>query len=61
MDNFLKSLFDYQMFEEQKDLQSVIDSVHARYTMKELTADDLGYVAAAGAPESFRKDKKQER
>ncbi len=48
MENLLKSIFDYQKFEGNKALQSVIDSVHARYAVKELNLDELEFVSAAG-------------
>ena len=32
MENRLKKLFDFQKFEGNSDLQSVIDSVHSRYS-----------------------------
>ncbi|MCR5565468.1 MAG: hypothetical protein K6F61_01350 [Clostridiales bacterium] len=51
MDNKLKQLFGYQRFEENRDLQQVIDSVHAKYAKRELTLDDLEMVNAAGVSE----------
>ena len=51
MDNKLKQLFGYQRFEENRDLQHVIDSVHAKYAARELALDDMGMVNAAGMPE----------
>ena len=59
MDKLLKSLFDYQRFEQQPELQKVIDSVHARYSMRELNLDELEYVAAA-APREYSPDKKNQ-
>ena len=61
MDKLLKSLFDYQRFEQQPELQKVIDSVHARYSMRELNLDELEYVAAAGPLEYSPDKKNQER
>ena len=52
MDNKLKQLFGYQRFEENRDLQQVIDSVHARYVARELSLDEMEMVNAAGIPES---------
>ena len=49
MERKLRALFDYQKFEQNKDLQNVIDRVHARYrssTARMLDDDDM--VAAAG-------------
>ena len=48
MENKLKKLFDFQRFEGNASLQSVIDDVHARYAMKELNMDDMEWVNAAG-------------
>ena len=48
MENKLKKLFDFQKFEGNASLQSVIDDVHARYAMKELSMDDMEWVNAAG-------------
>ena len=57
MEAKLKALFDYQKFEGNPALQSVIDSVHSRYAMKELSLDDMEWVAAAGTPENNPKEK----
>ena len=43
-------LFDFHRFEKNKDLQAVIDAVHARYTARKLTDDEAEWVAAAGTP-----------
>lgn len=51
MENKLKQLFGYQQFEGNRELQQVIDSVHAKYAMRELGLDDLEMVNAAGMPE----------
>ena len=48
MENKLKKLFDFQKFEGNASLQSVIDDVHARYAKKELSMDDMEWVNAAG-------------
>lgn len=50
MERKLKTLFDYQKFEGNQALQSVIDSVHSRYARKELDLEDLEWVSAAGTP-----------
>ena len=54
MENVLQSLFDFQRFEQNADLQRVIDSVHAsvraRQSRPELSLDDAEWVAAAGMP-----------
>ena len=60
MEGKLKALFDYQKFEGNSALQSVIDSVHSRYAVKELSLDEMEWVNAAGVPElnaGVRKDK----
>ena len=60
MENKLKALFDYQKFEGNAALQSVIDSVHSRYAVRELSMDEMEWVNAAGVPElnaGVRKDK----
>ena len=51
MENKLKQLFGYQRFEGNRDLQQVIDSVHAKYAMRELAMDELEMVNAAGIPD----------
>ena len=48
MENKLKKLFDFQKFEGNASLQSVIDDVYARYAKKELSMDDMEWVNAAG-------------
>jgi len=51
----LKGLFDYQKFDGNMKLQSVIDSVHSRYGMRELDMDEIGMVSAAGIPEIMKR------
>ena len=51
MESKLRQLFDFQKFEGNSELQQVIDSVHARYAVRELSLDDMEFVAAAGVPE----------
>lgn len=51
MESKLKKLFDFQKFEGNADLQSVIDSVHSRYSsgsVRELSMDEMSWVNAAG-------------
>ena len=57
MERTLKTLFDYQKFEQNSKLQQVIDYVHARYTVRELTTDEMEWVSAAGIPEIKPDDK----
>ena len=61
MENKLKQLFGYQRFEGNRDLQQVIDSVHAKYAVRELALDDLEMVNAAGMPELPDKQKDGEK
>ncbi len=54
MANKLSKLFDYQKYEPNGKLQSIIDDVESRYAgkmPKELSDDELTMVAAAGNPE----------
>ncbi len=51
MERKLKKLFDFQKFEGNADLRSVIDSVHARYSVRELSMDEMSWVNAAGEPD----------
>ncbi len=61
----LKQAFEYQKFERNPRLQAVIDAVHERVTLKELSDEDLDWVAAAGSaedgkPAGIRKPQKPE-
>ena len=56
MEGKLKALFDYQRFEGNPALQQVIDSVHSRHPVQELSLDEMNWVAAAGVPGQSRKD-----
>ena len=58
MEKKLKQLFDYQKFAENRELQQVIDSVHARYAVRELDISDMEMVSAAGVPD-LPEDKKE--
>ena len=55
MEKKISLLFDFQKFEKNKDLQAVIDAVHARYSARKLTDDEAELVAAAGTPEAALK------
>lgn len=58
MEGKLKALFDYQKFEGNPALQQVIDSVHARLSVRELSMDEMEWVSAAGVPnQMIGKDK----
>ncbi len=61
MDKKLKTLFDFQRFDGNRDLQDVIDSVHAKYAKRELDLDELEMVNAAGDPDSMLANKKTEK
>ena len=51
MDKKLSLLFDYQKFEGNVELQSVIDKVNARFSSsRRLSDDEADLVAAAGLP-----------
>lgn len=51
MENKLRAMFDYQKFENNPALQQVIDSVHSRWAVRELSMDEMEWVSAAGTPE----------
>ena len=55
MDKKLSLLFDYQRFEKNADLQSVIDSVHRSSSARKLSDDEVEFLAAAGTPEASLK------
>ena len=57
MEEVISLLFDFQSFEENEDLQSVIDAVHSRYESRQLNDDEAEFVAAAGRPEAAFKHK----
>ena len=44
----LSTLFDYQKFVNDPELQDVIDSVEKKYSMTEIPDEDLEYLSAAG-------------
>ena len=52
MEKKLRKLFDFQKFEKNADLQALIDAVHDRHSARELSDDEVSYVAAAGMPET---------
>ena len=55
MEEKLKKLFDFQRFEENPRLASLIKETKDRET-RELSDDDLFYVAAAGSAEYLREE-----
>lgn len=60
MEKILTGCFEYQKFEKNPELQAVIDSVHARWSARELNLDEMECVAAAGNPEPRQARKKPE-
>lgn len=60
MEEMLTSLFDFQRFARNSELQSMIDEVEQKYGVTEMTDDELDLLAAAGDPfsqEPIKKDK----
>ena len=51
MEATLNLLFDFQRFDGNTKMQQVIDSVHSRYAIRELSLSEMDMVAAAGTPE----------
>ncbi|MBO4914411.1 MAG: hypothetical protein J5449_04315 [Oscillospiraceae bacterium] len=47
----LRQIFDYQRFERNARLQTVIDAAHDYAASRELDDDELGLVSAAGVTE----------
>ena len=50
MERLLECLFDFQRFEHNGALQSVIDETEGRYGFGELCEDELDRLSAAGDP-----------
>ncbi len=48
MEETLRSLFDFMDFDGNPALRRVIDSVHARCAVRELSLDEIGLISAAG-------------
>ena len=61
MEKRLQQLFDFQRFEQNSDLAKVIDSVHARYSRRQLSLEELDYVNAAGSAQYAPPKKDQEK
>ena len=60
MEKLLTNLFDFQRFERNPELQSMIAEVEQKYGVTEMTDDELDLFAAAGDPfsqEPIREDK----
>jgi hypothetical protein len=55
----IRKLFDYQRFEENERLSSMIRRTESKYlgsSRQELDEDDLFFVNAAGSREAYQKD-----
>ena len=61
MDHKLWQLFNYQKFAGNRELQQEIDSVHAKYAVRELSLADMEMVAAAGIPDPGKEKKDGEK
>ncbi|MBQ6594720.1 MAG: hypothetical protein IJH78_03555 [Clostridia bacterium] len=48
MEDRIRSLFDYQKYEKNEALQAIVDAVHARYTPRALSDEEVELIAAAG-------------
>ena len=57
----LSQAFELQRFSPSARLQAVIDKTHARTAARELSDDELDYVAAAGNLDLMREMKKEDR
>lgn len=60
MENVLKALFDFQRFDQNAELQHVIDSVHNAHARRQLELDEAEWIAAAGTPGVSQEIKKTE-
>jgi hypothetical protein len=61
LEEIISLLFDFQAYEKNEELQSVIDAVHSRYTGVQLSDDEAELISAAGRPEAaFQHKKKKE-
>lgn len=53
MSNKLKSLFEYQKFEQNPKLAEMIEDTESRYGILALSDENLYMVAAAGEPKNY--------
>ena len=53
--------FEFQRFSPNSRLQAVIDRTHARLAARELSDDELDFVAAAGQPEVLPRNEEKDR
>ena len=61
MEKKLSLLFDYQKFQQNPELQRVIDQVNARFSKRKLSDDEADLVFAAGQPETALLRKKPQK
>ncbi len=61
MEKKLFRLFDYQKFEENTNLQQMIDETHARCRARSLSLEDMEWVNAAGEPQPPVKPEEKDR
>ena len=54
-EQLVSQAFGLQRFARNPRLQAVIDRSHARMAARELSDDELDFVAAAGPPEQVKK------
>ena len=57
-EKLLTNLFDFQRFEQNPELQSMIAEVEQKYSVTEMSDDELDLLAAAGDP--FSRELKKE-
>ena len=60
MERILTRLFDFQKFQKNADLDRLIESVHSRCAIQELSMDDAERVNAAGMPYLPVKDSEED-
>ena len=58
-EKLLEGLFDFQRYERDPELQSLILDAEARYFGQELSGDELRMYSAAGDPYSLTPDPKK--
>ena len=56
MEKVMSRMFDYQRFEQDSALQSVIDEVHSRWLKRELSMDEMEMLSAAGNSQKNEKN-----
>lgn len=61
MEKKLARLFEFQDFEGNSQLSKVIDDVHQRYQVRELTMDEMEMLAAAGNPLRNEREKRSQK